>query len=206
MPSEPPGRLIALRHGCSTWNAAGRFTGSADVDLSDEGRCEATEAGLVLRRAAIQPALVVSSSLRRARRSAEIVDEVCGWSARLVVTSDLDERDHGVLEGLTLSEAEAEFGAQAVRGWRRTGLGGPPSGESFGDVLARVRRAWEAVIEPVLEQGRTVAVVGHGTSLRCLLVASGAPTEIACEFEVPRARPARITRPEGRWQPLVPTR
>ena len=31
------GKLIAIRHGQSTWNAENRFTGWVDVDLSEKG-------------------------------------------------------------------------------------------------------------------------------------------------------------------------
>ena len=42
-------RIVLLRHGESQWNRENRFTGWTDVDLSDRGRAEATEAGELLR-------------------------------------------------------------------------------------------------------------------------------------------------------------
>ena len=41
-------RLILLRHGQSIWNLENRFTGWHDVDLSEKGREEATEAGRLM--------------------------------------------------------------------------------------------------------------------------------------------------------------
>ena len=38
-------RLVVLRHGESTWNKENRFTGWTDVDLTEQGRAEAREAG-----------------------------------------------------------------------------------------------------------------------------------------------------------------
>jgi 2,3-bisphosphoglycerate-dependent phosphoglycerate mutase len=205
MPAEELGRLIAVRHGCSTWNATGRFTGSADVDLAPLGRDEAFDAGRVLAGAGVEPALVVSSALRRAHKTAGIIADLCSPRPELVRTADLDERDHGVLEGLTHHEAEVRFGVEQVRAWRRTDEGGPPSGESFAQVVTRVRRAWSGVIAPALLQGSTVVVVGHGTSLRGLLVAAGAPSQAASRFEVPRAQPAEVglvIGEAGEWLPL----
>jgi 2,3-bisphosphoglycerate-dependent phosphoglycerate mutase len=42
-------KLVLLRHGESEWNKENRFTGWTDVDLSERGVKEATEAGKVLK-------------------------------------------------------------------------------------------------------------------------------------------------------------
>ena len=39
------GKLVLLRHGQSVWNVENLFTGWHDVDLSDQGREEARQAG-----------------------------------------------------------------------------------------------------------------------------------------------------------------
>ena len=46
--ATPPGKLILVRHGQSTWNVENLFTGWHDVDLSELGRREATQAGAQL--------------------------------------------------------------------------------------------------------------------------------------------------------------
>ena len=38
-------KLILLRHGQSVWNAANKFTGWTDVELSEVGKDEAAKAG-----------------------------------------------------------------------------------------------------------------------------------------------------------------
>ena len=43
------GKLIAIRHGQSTWNAENRFTGWVDVDLSEEGVSEAEKSGKLIK-------------------------------------------------------------------------------------------------------------------------------------------------------------
>ncbi|MGB3787664.1 MAG: histidine phosphatase family protein [Phormidesmis sp.] len=42
-------KLILIRHGQSTWNAANKFTGWVDVPLSHQGRAEAMRAADKLR-------------------------------------------------------------------------------------------------------------------------------------------------------------
>ena len=43
-------KLVLLRHGESIWNKENRFTGWTDVDLSEKGIQEATQAGKVLKK------------------------------------------------------------------------------------------------------------------------------------------------------------
>jgi len=43
------GKLIAIRHGQSIWNAENRFTGWVDVDLSEKGVLEAEKSGKLLK-------------------------------------------------------------------------------------------------------------------------------------------------------------
>ena len=44
-------KLVLIRHGESTWNKENRFTGWVDVDLTEQGRNEAYQAGELLKEA-----------------------------------------------------------------------------------------------------------------------------------------------------------
>ena len=61
--------LVLLRHGESTWNKENRFTGWTDVDLTDKGRAEATEAGRLLKAEGLSFDLAFTSVLKRAIRT-----------------------------------------------------------------------------------------------------------------------------------------
>ena len=75
-------RLVLLRHGESTWNKENRFTGWTDVDLTEQGRDEAREAGRLLKaeRLRVRHRLHVGAEARdphavdRARRAGPAVD------------------------------------------------------------------------------------------------------------------------------------
>ncbi|MDE6783404.1 MAG: histidine phosphatase family protein, partial [Paramuribaculum sp.] len=56
--------LILLRHGQSRWNLENRFTGWADVPLTDEGRREAHIAGELMLKAGLPPDAAFTSYLR----------------------------------------------------------------------------------------------------------------------------------------------
>ena len=60
-------KLVLLRHGQSTWNLENRFTGWADVPLSEPGAGEAPEAARLRRAAGIHTALVHNSPPAPAR-------------------------------------------------------------------------------------------------------------------------------------------
>ena len=60
-----PGKLILVRHGQSVWNVENLFTGWHDVDLSDQGRLEAEQAGRELLREKLEPNIAFTSVLKR---------------------------------------------------------------------------------------------------------------------------------------------
>jgi broad specificity phosphatase PhoE len=65
--------LILIRHGQTEWNATGRWQGQADPPLNDTGRAQARQTALELR--ALKLDELISSDLRRARETAEIIVE-----------------------------------------------------------------------------------------------------------------------------------
>ena len=62
-------KVVLLRHGESVWNHENRFTGWTDVDLSEKGRAEATQAGVLLREDGFGFDVVYTSVLKRAIRT-----------------------------------------------------------------------------------------------------------------------------------------
>jgi probable phosphoglycerate mutase len=146
------GELLLVRHGQTEWSLSGRHTGLTDLPLTAHGEAQAS----VLRRALADRAyaLVLSSPLQRAHRTAELA----GLSAQ--VEPDLVEWDYGAYEGVTTPDIQADR-----PGWDLF-EDGAPDGESVADVEARCRRVLQRVL-PALEDG-DVLVVGHGHALRSL--------------------------------------
>ena len=64
-----PGKLILVRHGQSIWNVENLFTGWHDVDLSDQGRKEAAQAGRELLQEKLSIDVAFTSVLKRAIRT-----------------------------------------------------------------------------------------------------------------------------------------
>src|SRR3989449_6945956 len=86
-------KLVLLRHGESDWNRENRFTGWADVDLSQKGVEEARAAGRLLKSGGYAFDLAFTSVLKRAIRTLWLaLDELDRRSEEH--TSELQSRLH----------------------------------------------------------------------------------------------------------------
>jgi 2,3-bisphosphoglycerate-dependent phosphoglycerate mutase len=172
--------LCIVRHGQSQWNLENRFTGEVDVELTDQGREEARNAGKKLRDFVFSRAFC--SELRRSTETLEIIQQESARPASLVIrTKFLNERNYGSLQGLGKSEVAEKYGTRQVDLWRRSYAARPPGGESLEDTAARVIPYYTAQIEPWLERHENILIVAHGNSLRALMMRLEAigPQEIA---------------------------
>ena len=162
--------LVLIRHGQSVWNAANRFTGWTDVDLSEVGVSEAEEAGRILSSNRID--VVHTSDLVRAQRTAEIIMSLNESSQGYSTKFDwrLNERNYGSLQGLNKAETAEKFGAEQVHIWRRSFDVAPPDGESLEMTAERTIPYFEEEILPDLKAGKSVLVSAHGNSLRSIVM------------------------------------
>ena len=151
-------RLVLLRHGVTEWNRERRFQGQADIELAPLGHEQAAGAAAAL--ALLEPSLVWSSDLSRARATAERVAGAAG----LPITLDerLREIHVGELQGLTHDEVAERHGPGP---WDY----GAHGGESEDDAAARVVGALEDATATLEEDG-TGILVCHGHSIRVALV------------------------------------
>jgi 2,3-bisphosphoglycerate-dependent phosphoglycerate mutase len=211
-----PGKLVLVRHGQSAWNLENLFTGWVDVDLTEQGRKEAHQAGKLLKAEGIQFDQVFTSVLKRAIRTMwTILDEMDLMWLPVERTWRLNERHYGALQGLDKAQTVAKHGAEQVKIWRRSydipppplsteDKGHPrfdrryahvdakdlPNTESLKSTLDRVKPYWDAHIAPDLKAGRNVLVVAHGNSLRALVkMLDGMSDSDIVEFNIPTGVP-----------------
>jgi phosphoserine phosphatase len=156
--------LYFVRHGETDWNREPtRCQGWADVPLNDAGRRQAREQGSRLRGAGIQT--IVSSHLRRAAETAELIREELGGWLPLQLDERLAETRRGRWEGRTYADIMDEEPEQ----WRCYREQPQefcfPAGESLVDQQRRML----AAVREVAAEGRTTLVVTHGGSIRLLL-------------------------------------
>mgnify|MGYP005841901931 CR=1 FL=1 len=166
-----PNTLVLVRHGQSEWNEKNLFTGWRDVDLTNKGRQEASEAGELLKGAGYGFDIAFTSALKRAQETNSIILTKIGQSdIEVVEEAALNERDYGDLAGLNKDDARAKWGEEQVHVWRRSFDVPPPGGESLKMTAERVLPYFEAEILPKVLSGRRVLVTAHGNSLRALVM------------------------------------
>jgi 2,3-bisphosphoglycerate-dependent phosphoglycerate mutase len=211
-----PGKLVLVRHGQSTWNLENLFTGWVDVDLTEQGRKEAQDAGRLLKAEGFQFDQVFTSVLKRAIRTLWIaLDEMDAMWLPVERTWRLNERHYGALQGQNKAQAVAEHGESQVKIWRRSYDIPPPAltlddqrhprfdrryatlkaeelptTESLKTTLERVTPFWQTRIAPELRMNRNVLIVAHGNSLRALvkMLDNMADADIV-EFNIPTGVP-----------------
>jgi 2,3-bisphosphoglycerate-dependent phosphoglycerate mutase len=154
-----PTVVIAVRHGETEWNRAGRNQGHLDSPLTKRGTQQAGAMAEALSHLAIE--MIYSSDLGRAVQTAEIIAR----RLRLPIHTDarLRERSYGILEGLTLSEFQEKHPAEAAA----LVSGNPeytvPKGESARQKFLRNVECVEDLARK--HAGATLLVVAHGGAL-----------------------------------------
>jgi broad specificity phosphatase PhoE len=167
-----PESLWVVRHGESAGNVARDLAeergdelidiGDRDVDvpLSDLGREQSEALGHWIADRPDKPTVVWCSPYVRARETAEIALKAAGLDVPLVVDERLREREFGILDRLTRKGITARYPEESER---RAALGKfyhrPPGGESWSDVLLRLR----AVLDEIRRdcEGERVLIVCH---------------------------------------------
>jgi len=208
--------LVLLRHGESTWNQENRFTGWTDVDLSERGLAEATEAGRLLKEGGYTFDLAYTSLLKRAIRTLWIAQDALDLLWIPVEKSwRLNERHYGALQGLNKAETAAKHGEAQIKIWRRSYDIPPPAltpddprypahdaryrhllpselplTESLKDTVARFLPYWHDTIAPSIRAGQKVVIAAHGNSLRALVkYLDNVPESEIVELNIPTGIP-----------------
>lgn len=189
-------RLLVVRHGRTSWNEMGRFTGQMDPPLDAAGRAQARALARLLRGVRID--LALTSDLIRAEETARTILE--GRGLPLLLEPRLREASFGRWEGLTYAEIAAED-PDLLKAWEDDPLhAAPPGGESLADLAARVG----AVLDELLRDrgDATVLAATHGGPARVLLcLALGVPLARHWQFGLGNAawRSWSFTTGRGSW-------
>jgi len=158
--SRRPRRIVLWRHGRTSWNAERRFQGQTDVALDETGLAQAARAATALAR--LEPAVIISSDLSRARVTADALAALSGAEVR--EDAGLRETFAGEWEGLTRPELEERFGDQLAE-WSADPDVRPGGGETRREVAERmVGSITEALAD--VEPGGTLVVATHGGAAR----------------------------------------
>ena len=156
-------RLFLIRHGATVLTAEDRFAGATNVELSQEGRRQATRLAERLRGEKI--AAVYASPLDRTMETARIIAAPHG--VEVLPRPGLKEISHGRWEQLTRAEVEAQFPDEAAAWEEDPFTYAPVGGESGLEVTGRALPVLMDIVRQHADQA--VAVVSHKATIRLLL-------------------------------------
>lgn len=158
-----PRRLVILRHGVTSHNAAGIWQGHLDTELTADGLAQARAAAEVL--VGYGFSRILASDLQRAAVTAGVLGERCG----LPVGTDprLREIHVGAWQGLDATGVEAAFPGVQARLSLGEDLPRGGDGERVADVVRRARPAVEELIA-AMAPGETALIVTHGVCARAV--------------------------------------
>ena len=202
--------LILVRHGQSFWNQERRFTGWANIDLTEKGKLEAKLAGNLIKELNIEFHSHFTSQLNRAINTLKIILKTLNkTNNKIIKTDSLNERHYGGLTGLNKDETTRKYGLKQVNIWRRS-FDIPPPGmesnhplktkinskilsESLKDTHKRVVPYYNNHIKPLVNSKKNILISLHGNSCRALLMEILKITKKKIvELEVPTGNPLLI--------------
>lgn len=156
------GTALLMRHGETDWNREGRVMGRHQVELNAKGRAQVEAAARFAE--SIRPDLIVTSPLRRARQSAEIIAAGLG-GLEIVEEPEIAEVLYGRWEGMTYHELIED---PHYLEYRKSPIEHPtPGGETIPEVQARGVAAVSQAISAHANQ--RILFVSHGDIIRTVL-------------------------------------
>lgn len=99
-----------------------RFTGWADVPLTERGHSQAAAAGRCLKYFGLKPNAVFTSLLKRSKTTYDdikMAGDPALFSVPAINSWRLNERHYGALVGLSKEEASQKWGSEVTE-WRRS--------------------------------------------------------------------------------------
>ena len=155
-------KIILVRHGSTNWTKEGRYQGSTDIPLSEEGIKQAKKLAKRLKKEKIDVAY--TSKLKRAIDTAKEIIKF--HDVKLIQTMELNERSYGKWEGLTKEEIEKKYADNraAYEGERYKTR--PLGGESFLDLRKRIEPFIKKLIEK--NKDKAILIVSHNGPLRII--------------------------------------
>ena len=150
--------LYIMRHGRTDWNDRHKLQGRTDIPLNDAGRAMAEEARKEY--AGVHFDICFCSPLVRARETAAIV--LAGRDIPVIPDDRLKEMGFGIYEGQENSFDIPDCPINTLFFHPEQYTDPPEGAESLEELFARTGEFLREKVDPLLEEGKDVLIVGHG--------------------------------------------
>lgn len=152
--------IHTIRHAHTQYNSEKRYAGTIDVPLSERGIREGREAAAKLANVSID--LIISSKLKRSVETARLLGN---GKIRIVQSELCNERNFGVLEGLTWEEVQnITPPVLFIKVGNDLHSVNPKGGEPFEDLWERAKAFKRYIFDEF--KGLKLLVVSHGVFLQ----------------------------------------
>ena len=155
-------KIYLIRHGETDLNAKGLLQGWVDEPLNQNGRRLAVLTGRAMKGIHFDDA--ISSPLKRAKETAEIVLRESGNRVRVTTDDRIKEINCGTLEGKPISVMGEAGRLHYEDPFHFAGF---PGGENILDVCERTQQFFKELI--MRDDGKTYLIGIHGCALRAIL-------------------------------------
>jgi probable phosphoglycerate mutase len=171
--SEVPTTIYFVRHGETILTPTRKFsgTGALDPELTADGLAQAARVAEEV--AKLEPEVLISSPLQRARQTADAIAKSTGL--KVIDDKDWYELSFGSWDGKSIEEVKAED-PDDYQAWLNSSAYRPGGGESYDEARIRI----EAAIDKVVAEypGKKVVVVTHNGVIKSAAnIAIGGPND-----------------------------
>ena len=150
--------LYIIRHGRTDWNDRHKLQGRTDIPLNTQGRLMAEKAREEYLDVPLD--LCFSSPLVRAKETADIL--LRGRNIPILTDDRLREMSFGDYEGLENSFSIPDCPVNVIFFTPEKYTASVGGAETFDELFERTGSFLREVIDPLMEQGKDVLIVGHG--------------------------------------------
>lgn len=147
--------IYLVRHGQTDWNAKAKIQGQTDIELNETGMLQAEKVREKIKNIKIDQ--IISSDLKRARKTAEIINEA--FNKKIYYDKRLREMNYGEIEGQVKGEITKEM-------WDM--LNYEPqkiNAEDRADVFKRTTE----LLKEIEKSNENVLLVSHGGVIRVMI-------------------------------------
>lgn len=146
-----------MRHGKTDWNVQYRLQGSVDIPLNDIGREQALKSAR--KNKDVNFDICFCSPLSRARETAKIFLE--GRDVPIIIDERLHEMRFGECEGIKNVYERPDVPVYKLF-FDPINYVPAKGGETFDELFARTSEFIQEKVNPLIEQGKDVLIIGHG--------------------------------------------
>lgn len=179
-------KIYLFRHGQTTFNRDGRFTGFMDSKLTLEGRTQARVIAKKLKNKKFEVA--IQTRLSRSKNTLKPVLKFHPECKIILEDDRMIERSYGSLSGKSHHEIIKKYGQTQYDRWHRGYeiKDRPPKGECFADVEKRVELFIKDLKKFMKKNKVNVAISAHGNSIRLFRkIMEKAPKKSVVEWFIP---------------------